>query len=454
MSPQPDSPYLVDASGFKGAADRIFIPENEAAVVKVMRDASDQLTPVTISGAGTGLTGGRVPQGGWVLSLEKFNRVQIHEGYATCGAGVLLRDLQAAAAPSKQFYAPDPTEWGAAVGGTIATNASGSRSFLYGDTRRHVRALRVVLANGEVLAIRRGEKPPFELPRIDPPACNKNTAGYFLRPAMDYLDLFIGSEGTLGVVLEAELTLLPAPKDLFTGVVFFDSDDAALTAVDNWRPAPLLRMLEYMDAASLDLLRARFTEIPNEARAALLIEQDSTDGDGVEEAWIERLEASGALLEASWFATSANDREKFRKFRHAVPEAVNDLVRQRNLTKMGSDFAVPIARNREMLRVYREALDREFPGQYVIFGHIGDAHLHANILPANDAEWSRAKALMTEFARCAVSMGGTVSAEHGLGKRKKEFLSLMFTPEQIASMKNVKARLDPHGLLGRGTLWG
>jgi FAD/FMN-containing dehydrogenase len=107
-----------------------------------------------------------------------------------------------------------------------------------------------------------------------------------------------------------------------------------------------------------------------------------------------------------------------------------------------------------MLAVYREALDREFPGQYVIFGHIGDAHLHANILPANDAEWSRAKALMSEFARRAVSMGGTVSAEHGLGKRKKEFLPIMFSPEQIASMRSVKARLDPHALLGRGTLWG
>ena len=454
MFPPPDSPYLVDASGFKGTAERIFVPKNEAAVVEVLRDAGAHEIPVTISGAGTGLTGGRVPQGGWVLSLENLNSIDIQDGYAICGAGVLLRDLQAAAAPSKQFYAPDPTEWGAAVGGTIATNASGSRSFLYGDTRRHVRALRIVLASGEVLVLRRGEKPPFELPLIDPPASNKNTAGYFLRPEMDYLDLFIGSEGTLGVVTEAELTLLPAARELFTGVVFFESDDAALAAVDAWRPVPNLRMLEYMDAASLDLLRPRFKEIPTEARAALLIEEDSGASEDVEQAWIERLEVSGALLDASWFATSAADREKFRKFRHAVPEAVNDLVRKRRLTKMGSDFAVPIARNRDMLRVYREALDLSFPGQYVIFGHIGDAHLHANILPADDAEWARAKALMKDFARHAVQMGGTVSAEHGLGKRKKEFLPIMFSEDQIHSMKQVKARFDPKGLLGRGTLWG
>jgi FAD/FMN-containing dehydrogenase len=453
MHPQPDSPYLIDASGYKGTADRILIPDDEAGVAKVLREASAAGVPVTVSGAGTGLTGGRVPQGGWVVSLEHLNSIEIREGSAVCGSGALLRDLQSAAAPSRQFYAPDPTEWGASIGGTISTNASGSRSFRFGDTRRHVRALRVLLASGEVLVLRRGEKPPFELPSISTPASTKNTAGYYLRPGMDYLDLFIGQEGTLGVVTEAELTLLPTPRDLFTGVVFFDSDDAALAAVDAWRPVDALRMLEYMDAASIDLLRSRSPGIPAEARAALLIEQEVTEGDDTEEAWIERLEASGALLEASWFATSAADRERFRRFRHAVPEAVNDLVRQRNLTKMGSDFAVPIARNREMLGVYREALDREFPGQYVIFGHIGDAHLHANILPANDADWARAKGLMNDFARRAVEMGGTVSAEHGLGKRKRDFLPIQFTQEEIAAMKQVKARLDPQGLLGRGTLF-
>jgi FAD/FMN-containing dehydrogenase len=453
MLPMSDSPYLIDASGYTGAAEKIIIAADEQAVAQTMREAAAQGAPVTVSGAGTGLTGGRVPNGGWVISMEKLNRIEIQNGYAVCGAGVLLRDLQAAAAPSRQFYAPDPTEWGASIGGTIATNASGSRSFLYGDTRRHVRALRIVLASGEMLAPRRGEKPPFALPSMAPPASTKNTAGYYLRDGMDYLDLFIGSEGTLGIVTQAELALLPAPRELFTGVVFFESDDAALSAVETWRALASLRMLEYMDSASLNLLRPRFPEIPAEARAALLIEQEIAAGDDAEEQWIERLEASHALLEASWFATSAADRERFRRFRHGVPEAVNDLVRQRNLTKMGSDFAVPIARNREMLRIYRETLDREFPGQYVVFGHIGDAHLHANILPADDAEWRRAKALMGDFARSAVAMGGTVSAEHGLGKRKKDLLPIQFSAAQIAQMKAVKARLDPAGLLGRGTLF-
>jgi FAD/FMN-containing dehydrogenase len=125
---------------------------------------------------------------------------------------------------------------------------------------------------------------------------------------------------------------------------------------------------------------------------------------------------------------------------------------------MGSDFAVPIAHNREMLRIYREALDREFPGQYVIFGHIGDAHLHVNILPASDEdpngeEWRRASALLTRFANNAVQLGGTVSAEHGLGKRKRHLLQLQYSPAEIEKMKDVKRRLDPNWILGPGTLF-
>ncbi|HVV46770.1 MAG TPA: FAD-linked oxidase C-terminal domain-containing protein, partial [Bryobacteraceae bacterium] len=132
---------------------------------------------------------------------------------------------------------------------------------------------------------------------------------------------------------------------------------------------------------------------------------------------------------------------------------VNEIIRQRGLMKANSDFAVPLDRSRDILDLYRETLNREFPGQYVIFGHIGDAHVHINVLPPNRAEWDRAMALMKKFAAAVVEMGGTVSAEHGLGKRKREYLPLQFTPEQIEAMQAIKRRLDPHWLLGRGTLF-
>ena len=453
MQIAPDSPYLTDASNYRGRADELLLPENEEAVIDIMRRASAEDIPVTISGGGSGLTGGRVPDGGWLVSLEKINAISIHPGYAMCGAGASLTSIQAAAAPSKQFYGPDPTEYSAAIGGTVATNASGSRSFMYRATRQHIRALRIVLANGEVLALRRGDKPPFEIPAIPAPAVRKNTAGYYMRPGMDYMDLFIGSEGTLGVVTEVEVTLLPLPRQLFAGIVFFESDDAALDAVDAWRSVAGVRMLEYVDAASLDMIRVRYPDMPSVARAAVLTEQEVPEGDDAEEGWLMRLEQSAALIEGSWFATSAADRERFREFRHALPEATIGLARTRGLTLVGTDFSVPIGRNREMLRYYREKLDREFPGHSVIFGHIGDAHVHVNFLAADREQWEIAMRLMHDFARKSVELGGTVSAEHGLGKRKRDYLSIQFSDEQIEAMKVVKRRLDPQWLLGRGTLF-
>jgi FAD/FMN-containing dehydrogenase len=406
---------------------------------------------VTIAGAGTGVTGGRVPFGGWVVSLERFKRLEIHSGYAICGAGVLLRDLHAAAQASGQFYPPDPTETGAAIGGNIATNASGSRSLRYGPTGRWVQSLRVAFADGSLREFRRGDAIDFDPGSIPLPHVTKNTAGYLLRPGMDWIDLICGSEGTLGVITEARVGLLPAPKALLAGVIFFPSDDSALDVIDEWRGG--LRMLEYMDANSIDVLRARHPEMPNQAKAVLLIEQELESEDDPEvDVWIERIEASGALAEDSWFATTPADRERFRKFRHTLPELVNDKVRRSGALKMNTDYAVPLARNREMLAYYRERLDAEFPGRYVLFGHIGDAHVHVNLF-SEPADPKHATEVLADLARKAVELGGTVSAEHGLGKRKAHLLRLQYAPEHLETMRAVKRRLDPANILGRGTIW-
>lgn len=441
--------YTTDASGFQGWADEIAIPENERELLGALQRARAERMPITIAGAGSGLTGARVAQGGLVLSLERFRRLDVESGKACVGAAVSLNELAKEAGRSGQFYAPDPTEWTASVGGTIATNASGSRSFRYGSTRRHVLAIRVALMDGDVVEYRRGDIVDFDLPAIPLPNTTKNTAGYRVVRGMDWIDLFCGSEGTLGVVLEAEVALLPIPAELFTGVIFFASDDLALNAVDAWRPVDGLRMLEYADRNSLDLLRGRYPEIPKSAAAALLIEAEGDDVD----AWEQRLTDAQADIDASWFAMSAKDRERFRQFRHALPEVVNATVLQRGFMKMGSDYAVPLDRNREMLGFYRERLEKELPGQYVLYGHIGDAHVHANMLPATKEQASIASSLLTEFARQAVALGGTVSAEHGLGKRKAHLLKIQYAPEHIQAMMDIKRRLDPDWLLGRGTLF-
>lgn len=440
---------VEDASGARGYADAIFHPADETELASILAEASAKRIPVTAAGAQTGVAAGCVPEGGWLVSLSRMRRLSVEPSRATAGAGLSLKDLQAAALPTGQFYAPDPTEYTASVGGSIATNASGSRSFRYGDTRRHVEALRVAFMDGSVEWIERGRPVPFAVPDLPLPRTTKFSAGMPLKQGMEFVDLFIGSEGVLGVVTEARLRLLPLPGELLSGVVFFTSDDFAMNAVDAWRLLPGLRMLEYMDAGSLDMLRPRFDAIPAAAQACLLIE-DELGGEGDLDSWVERLEHSGALAEASWFGTEAADRERFRVFRHALPEAVNEVVRQRGLTKAGTDFAVPLDQNRAMLSYYRQAL---VGWPYVIFGHIGDAHVHVNLLPANPQDAQRARELIVQMAQHAVSLGGTVAAEHGLGRRKAHLLSLQWNAEQLEGMRAVKRRLDPHWLLGRGVLF-
>jgi FAD/FMN-containing dehydrogenase len=434
-------PEITDASYFPGCADQIFSPGDEGALLEILDRASRDRIPVTFLGALTGVTGAAVPQAGWAISLIRMNRLEIQTGTdslprATVGPGVLLRDLQSAAAGAGYAYAPDPTENTSTLGGNIAANASGSRSFRFGATREHVLALRVALMDGRIIEARRGHPVDFEVSAIRLPRTTKHSAGYRLAPGMDLVDVFIGSEGTLGVVTQAELKLLPAPGELISGVIFFRDEAAALDAVERWRLTPGLRMLEYLDRASLQMLDVAHG-------AALIVEQEG-DVD---------LDMTGALEDESWFAVSAADRERFRQFRHALPERCNDRIRRSGFMKLSTDYAVPIEHTRDIMRIYRHELDRDFAGNYVIFGHIGDAHLHVNILPDSQAAATRGGELMLEFARQAVALGGTVSAEHGLGKRKAHLLGLQFPAADLERMRAVKRRLDPQWLLGRGTLW-
>ncbi len=497
---EPDvlAPYVEDASGLVGHAEALLLPEDEAQVSAILREAARTETPVTVSGAGTGLTGARVAQGGWVLSLERLNRIiEICPGRARVQPAVLLKELQAAAQSAGQFYPPDPTEIHASIGGTIACNASGSRSFKYGATRRYVQRLGLVLPNGDLLELSRGQAAAdatgrfqilladgatreIQLPDFPMPATTKHSAGYWFAPGMDLVDLFIGSEGTLGVVTEADLALVPWPGEVLGGVIFFSSDRAALDFVararclsrdSQWAGPVHARLLEFFDRNSLALLRLhRYPEIPAQSVAAVLLEQEIGDGSPEDpaERWLEAIGGAapggaarseeGALLDHSWFAVSASEREKFREFRHAIALIVNDTARQNGYPKLGTDQAVPPERTEEMLAFYRRELEALFAGadppQYTIYGHIGDGHLHVNMLPASESTFRAAKALLLKFAAQAVKLGGTVGAEHGLGKSKAHLLKLLYPPEVIEAMWRIKLTLDPHNLLNRGNLFG
>ena len=430
---------LEDASGFKGEAAQLFTPSSEGELVAFLKTNQQ---PLTIVGALSGVTGGAIPLSGAALSLSKFNRCDISPRSARVGVGLLLSDLQAAAKASKQFYAPDPTYNGASLGGTFSTNASGSRSFRFGSTRRHVLSLRAAFMDGTVREFHRGEPIDFPVPALPLPATTKHQAGYPLSPGMDWIDLLIGSEGTLAILLEATVQLLPLPPVLLSGVLFFDSESAALQSVEAFRSVSQLRMLEYFDAESLNLLREILPESPH-SPAALLIEQEGDDLDYLDQV---------SFHPDSWFGSTDADRERFRKFRHALPERVNDTVRRNGFMKMGTDYAVPLARNSEMIARYRELL-APTGIRYVIYGHIGDAHVHVNMLPATPAQAENSQHLLHEFAHESVLRGGTVGAEHGLGKRKRDLLHLQFSASDLEAMKAVKSRLDPRWLLGQGNLF-
>src|SRR5215213_8651466 len=289
--------YLSDASFIReGHADRVILPETIDDVSETLAGANRDRVTVTVSGAGTGTVGGRVAFGGIVLATDKLNHIKsvVHEdggGHAVVEAGVILSDLQRAVDQEGLLYPPDPTERGCFIGGTVATNASGARTFKYGPTRNYINRLKVVLGSGEVLDLRRGAVRAdasggirvgtieVQLPQYRRPATRKNATGYFVAPSMDAIDLFIGSEGTLGVICEVEARLLPKPEGLLSGVVFFadEADVLALVAHARTRSVSRLgaRALEFFDQESLNFLREKYPTIPENAVGAIFFEQET-----------------------------------------------------------------------------------------------------------------------------------------------------------------------------------
>lgn len=482
--------YLADASYVKGGhAARVVFPESAADVAEILAKATNDRTPVTVSGAGTGTVGGRVPFGGVVLATNKLNRITINHEKCEAEAGVRLSDLQSAVNAQKLFYPPDPTERSCFLGGTIATNASGARTFKYGATRNYVQALKIALASGDVVDLRRGEifankdgkvRIPLssgrsieaQLPTYSMPRVRKHASGYFVASGMDVIDLFIGSEGTLGVIVAAELKVLPKPAGLLSGVVFFDNEENLLALVREAREQSLAnrvrsptasegnsgnldaRALEYFDTESLGFLRQKYESIPKGATGAIFFEQETTPEteDSLMNEWLVLVETHQALADDSWFATNEADQTKLREFRHALPVLMNEWFARYQQRKVSTDMSVPDEAFAGMLRFYQDSL-RGGDLRHTIFGHIGDNHVHVNILPRTDEEAARAWEIYHSFIRRAVEVGGTISAEHGIGKLKRDYLVELYGEAHLREMAKLKLAFDPAGILGRGNMF-
>ena len=214
------------------------------------------------------------------------------------------------------------------------------------------------------------------------------------------------------------------------------------------------RALEYFDRESLNFLRQKYKTVPEQATGAIFFEQETAPPteDELMNQWLSLLEAHHALTDQSWFATNEQDQAKLREFRHALPVLMNEWFAQHNQRKVSTDMGVPDNAFAGMLRFYQDNL-RNGDLHYTIFGHIGDNHVHVNILPRNDNEADKAWAIYRRFIRRAVEVGGTISAEHGIGKLKHEYLRELYGEAHLREMAALKRAFDPAGILGRGNMF-
>ena len=504
------SKYQTDESKMTGKAVHVIIPVDIEELKEVVRVNNFKGNPITVSAMRTGVCGGAVALEGDVLSLERLKGVT---GVGKDERGYFIRVLPCttldeidrvlrtkdfskltditegareslASEPQSYFYPVDPTEMGGSIGGNIACNSSGPRTYRYGPTRDWVRRLMVVLPEGQAIDITRGQAKAegrrfcipagrafysFDIPSYDYNDGVKNATGPMFHEGMDLVDLFIGSEGIFGIVAEADIYLAPR-HPLVSNIVFFPSDADCLAAVRDIRSDDIVdpEFLEYMDGRSLDLLRnvmasdpalIRAPAIPEDAGSALFFDlQDTGDMDAVYERVRGIVEKHGASFDSSWCGHEDQDRARMRSLRHAIPASIFEYVaslkgKMPGIHKMGTDMSVPDGAADEMMSYYSEQLDAAGL-EYVIFGHIGNNHPHVEIILKSMEDFEKAKEVYSRFAQKAVELGGSPSAEHGIGKIKTGYMELMYGPEGVERIRRMKAVLDPKDILCRGNLTG
>lgn len=480
--------YLRDESRSVGFADYICFAKSEKDIEEAISFCRSNNMRLTVQGGSTGVAAGAVPYGGLALNLSRMKRLlsERTEGerlFMTYEPGILLSELREDIAKRHpdRFFAPDPTETGASLGGMLACNASGACSFMYGSTREHINGLKIHFMDGRTASIRRGEQYAkgldavlkcddestisFTLPSYKMPNTKKHVAGYYVKPDMDLIDLFIGSDGSLGVVSEIEIEVLKKPAFINTLLLFFGSEKDTLEFVDDFRyKVPFIAAVEYFDRDVLKLIDDRhienFIEIPKDADAAIYTEiQAPSEEEGYNSLEMvgEFFSKHGGRDENIMIAEKASDIEKIKEFRHAAPESNNlmiDFYRKNapEITKMGGDMSVPDDRLFDAMDMFERTI-KEGGFKSAIWAHIGNSHVHANIISRSSEEYKRAHELFKQWAREVVKMGGSVSAEHGVGKLKTDYVEIMFSPEDIEAMRRVKLAFDPANLIGVGNIF-
>ena len=504
--------YLEDAAHYPGGrAAGVVRPKSADEVAAFLRSGASVL-PI---GAQSSLTGGATPTGQVVLSTERITAIKIEgDDRVRAGAGMTLHQLQDILRLRSRRFPPAPTYLGATVGGVVATCAAGAATFKYGTVREWVDGITVVLASGDVLEIQRGQvtasgRGEFEIetasglrivrvPPITMPDVPKRSAGYFAAPGMDLIDLFIGSEGTLGVITEAVLNTAALPPAMCRALVPVASEAAAIDLCRDLRDAARqtwashdrlgidIAAIEHIDRRSIDVLREDGMDrrlditIPVGADALLLIEIELGVPASIDVLW-QQLESSRDLTAIDAPLTrfcrlldrhrALDDAEialpgdttrhaAFVELREAVPAGVNRRVglAQRGIdariSKTAADMIVPFEKFGEMMRECRR-LFAERNLDLAVWGHISDGNVHPNVIPRAADDMDRGRDAILELGRIVIEMGGCPLAEHGVGRSpiKQELLRQLYGDGGIAAMKAVKAVLDPRTQLSRGVLF-
>jgi len=415
--------------------DAVVLCQNAEQVAKVVEICYEHDVPITPRGAGTGVAGGAVPvAGGIVLSVERMNKIlEIDRKnlVAVAQPGVITGELQRAVESEGLYYPPDPASVDScSIGGNVATSAGGMRAFKYGTTKKFVQGVEAVLPGGA--KIRFGGR------------MIKDVAGY------DLLGILVGSEGTLGIFTEITVKLLPKPAysvDLLAGFETPDRcADAALSIVPETGIMPAA--LEFVEGEIIEMISEtleRPLPMPD-AGAHLIVSVDGFDEAEVERQYFavgEHLLQKGAM--DVLVARTRFHSELLWKSRRSIREA----IRHRSPDIVAEDLAVPPSRVVELLEGVKK-IGEKYGAQIVGFGHIGDGNLHIDLMrnQMEQPQWERAKRqIIPELFKLAISLGGTITGEHGIGCIKREYLPLMRTPPIIEAMKNIKKSWDPKNLM-------
>lgn len=429
--------YAYDSITKGCLPDLVVFPGSTGEISRIMVLAAREKIPVVPRGSGSGMTGGSLPvKGGMVMVMSRLNKIleiDTDNLIARVEPGVITGDFHKAVEAKGLFYPPDPSSSAfSTLGGNVAECAGGPRAVKYGVTRDYVLGLSAVLADGRI--IRTGVR------------TTKGVVGY------DLTRLFTGSEGTLAVITEMTVKLIPKPETVKTMSVMFDSMEKAAETVSRiMRSGITPRTVEYLDKGAIACAQSYAKlDIPEEVKALLIIETDGREADArfCMEGLVRICRDSGALI----LRTAENPEDIQRLW--AARKAVSPALYMFGPDKINEDIVVPRSRIPDMVRKIEE-LEQETGLTMVSFGHAGDGNIHVNVMydRKDDTQRQKAEQAVEAIFDHTLALGGTISGEHGVGTTKAPYLSKELGPTEIDIMKKIKNALDPDHILNPGKMF-